>query len=86
MTVNPATGILEKAFHFDTHAQDVDLFTSMENIEKPRILLGVVKEDAYRRLSEGSKKYLQVIIYYFQIPAVGIYKQEIIAMLMRSAH
>eukprot|EP00112_Aurelia_sp_Birch-Aquarium-sp1_P013805 Seg2947.5 transcript_id=Seg2947.5/GoldUCD/mRNA.D3Y31 product="Adhesion G protein-coupled receptor E1" protein_id=Seg2947.5/GoldUCD/D3Y31 len=59
VTVNPATGILEKAFHFDTHAQDVDLFTSMENIEKPRILLGVVKEDAYRRLSEGSKKYLQ---------------------------
>ena len=64
MTVNPATGMLEKAFHLDTHAKDVDLQTSMEAIEKPRILLGVVKEDAYKRLSESSKKYLQVINYY----------------------
>ena len=65
MTVNPATGRLEKAFHLDTHAKDIDLRTSMEGIEKPRILLGVVKEDGYKRLSESSKKYLQVVIYHF---------------------
>ncbi|XP_065051583.1 uncharacterized protein LOC135681185 isoform X2 [Rhopilema esculentum] len=61
LALNAANGKAEQVLHADTHGTAVELEDVLKPVPKVKILLGLVKEDAFRRLTEKSLKYLEEV-------------------------
>lgn len=60
VTLIPNTGEVDEIFSADSHKQDLDFENILKDVAKPRILLGLIKEDGFVRLNNRSVIYLQV--------------------------
>ena len=56
----PSTGDVEKVIHVNMRGKKVEFGEILKRIPKPRVLLGVIKEDGFSRLSKKSMRYLEV--------------------------